>query len=242
MTNQASTSAKHVQEHIFSGVGGGLDFGAGVRHAHRMPYPVGHRAEVRQRIVRSAQALFNRRGFDAVSIEDVMARAGLTRGGFYSYFATKDDLYAEAVALVVSDHPVKRWGDPTVDLTARDAAQQIVRAYLSRRHFDDRDGSCPMVALPSDVSRSRVKVRRAFEEVFKGMVSVIERGLGRARRRERDRALAVAALSVGGMIIARSIVNPDLATALREAATKFALEIGAWRPDSPPPRRRRRSP
>src|SRR5262249_20668842 len=161
--------------------------------------PVGHRAQVRHKIVRSAQALFNRHGFDAVSIDDVMARAGLTRGGFYSYFKTKEDLYAEAVVLAVTDHPLQRWGDPSVGLPAREAAQQIVKVYLSGRHFDDLEASCPMVALPSDVSRSSLKVRRAFEEVFKGMVAVIERGLDRHRRGARDRALAMAALSVGGM-------------------------------------------
>ena len=195
-----------------------------------MPYPVGHRERVRQRIVRSAQALFNRHGFDEVSIDDVMARAGLTRGGFYSYFKTKDDLYAEAVVLAVTDHPARRWGDPAADLSASDAAEQIVRTYLSKQHFDDVDGSCPMVALPSDVSRSGVKVRRAFEEVFKGMVAVIERGLSGGRRGGRDRALAVAALSVGGMVVSRAIVNAELAEALRVAATRFALQLGAWRP------------
>src|SRR5215471_18342430 len=114
---------------------GGLDIGAEFGHARGVPYPVGHREQTRQRILRSAQALFNRHGFDAVSIDDVMARAGLTRGGFYSYFETKDDLYAQAVALAVTDHPVKRWGDATVDLPARDAARQIVRAYLSKQHL-----------------------------------------------------------------------------------------------------------
>jgi AcrR family transcriptional regulator len=205
-----------------------------------VPYPAGHRAQVRQKIVRSAQALFSRHGFDAVSIDDVMARARLTRGGFYTYFKTKEDLYAEAVVLAVTDHPLKRWGDPTVDLSARDAARQIVRTYLSRRHFDEIEASCPMVALPSDVSRSSLKVRRAFEEVFKGMVAVIERGLDGRRRGGRDRALAMAALSVGGMVVARSIVNADLADALREAAAKFALQLGAWRPlktEGRPPRR-----
>jgi len=221
---------------------GGLDIGAEFGHARGVPYPVGHREQTRQRILRSAQALFNRHGFDAVSIDDVMARAGLTRGGFYSYFETKDDLYAQAVALAVTDHPVKRWGDATVDLPARDAARQIVRAYLSKQHLDDIEGSCPMVALPTDVSRSGPKVRRAFEEVFKGMVAVIERGLDRHGRGERDRALAVAALSVGGMVVARSVLDGDLANALRAAATKFALQLGAWPPDPARTRGRERRP
>jgi AcrR family transcriptional regulator len=60
-----------------------------------MPYPAGHRQEVRQRIVESARRLFNRSGFDGVSVDCIMAHAGLTRGGFYTYFESKSDLYAE---------------------------------------------------------------------------------------------------------------------------------------------------
>ncbi len=193
-----------------------------------MPYPAGHRERIKQTIVRSAQALFNRHGFESVSIDDVMARAGLTRGGFYSYFKTKSDLYAESVALVLTDHPVRRWDDVSVDFAAKDAAQQIVRAYLSRQHFDDVEESCPMVALPSDISRAAVKVRQAFQEVFEGMAGVIERGLERAGRPDKERALAIAALCVGGMVVARSVVDPQLANTLRAPAAKSALELGGW--------------
>ena len=57
-----------------------------------MPYPTGHRAEVKKRIIASARGLFNRRGFDQVSLDEIMLGAGLTHGGFYSYFKSKSDL------------------------------------------------------------------------------------------------------------------------------------------------------
>ena len=60
-----------------------------------MPYPVGHRGQVRKKIVDSARRLFNQRGFENVSVDSIMAHAGLTRGGFYSYFDSKSDLYAD---------------------------------------------------------------------------------------------------------------------------------------------------
>ncbi len=118
-----------------------------------MPYPPAHRERTRKRIVRSAQALFNRRGFDGVSIDEVMAAAGLTRGGFYSYFRSKSELYAEALSLVITEPVSDRWPSVSFDRTAIDAARHVVRAYLSDEHYEDIDGSCPMVALPSDVSR-----------------------------------------------------------------------------------------
>ena len=62
-----------------------------------MPYPAGHRATVKKNIVESARKLFNRRGFESVSLNQIMAGAGLTHGGFYSYFKSKSDLYAKVL-------------------------------------------------------------------------------------------------------------------------------------------------
>jgi hypothetical protein len=77
-----------------------------------------------------------------------MADAGLTRGGFHSYFESKSDLYAEALACFSTDPGWKsRWEGVQVDLNAADVGPQIVRAYLSRQHFEDIDNSCPMIAL-----------------------------------------------------------------------------------------------
>ena len=71
-----------------------------------MPYPVEHRHLTKERILRSARRLFNRHGFDAVSIDDVMADAGLTRGSFYAYFASKGDLYAESVTDILNEKQI----------------------------------------------------------------------------------------------------------------------------------------
>src|SRR5262249_22764078 len=142
----------------------------------RMPYRPEHRDKTRARIIQSAQALFNRRGFTGVSIDDVMKHAGLTRGGFYSYFRAKSELYAEAVT------PWSHWAGADGDLAAREVAQQLIDAYLSREHFDDVEGSCPMVTLASDVARSGQVVKRAFERVFVGMTKVFDEALRREGR------------------------------------------------------------
>src|ERR1700722_18271944 len=68
-----------------------------------MPYPVGHRAEVKRKMVESARRLFNRPGFDNISVDQIMSGAGLTRGGFYSYFDSKSDLYAEVLGCFFTD-------------------------------------------------------------------------------------------------------------------------------------------
>jgi len=200
-----------------------------------MPYAPEHRQRTKERIVRTAQVLFNRRGFDGTSIDQIMADVGLTRGGFYEYFKTKSELYAAAIALSLSEPATLRLQGVSVDFTAKDAARQVIRAYLSRQHFEDIDASCPMVGLPSDTSRSDPTVRRVFEEVFKGMVGLFHQSLDGPDNEARERALAMAAICVGGMVIARAVEDRALADSLRDAAMKVALELGGWSstPESP---------
>jgi TetR/AcrR family transcriptional repressor of nem operon len=194
-----------------------------------MPYPAGHRAAVRKRIIDSARQLFNRHGFECVSLKQIMAGAGLTHGVFYSYFRTKSDLYTDVLGCFFTDPEWKNcWDGVHVDLSSTDVGPQVVRAYLSRQHFEDVENSCPMVALPTDVSRSGVNAKRAFETVFKAMVSVLERSLIDKGRQRRTTAQTIAALSIGGMVVARTMVDRSLADELRAACTSVALELGGW--------------
>jgi AcrR family transcriptional regulator len=194
-----------------------------------MPYPAGHRAAVKRSIIDSARRLFNRHGFESVSLHQIMAGAGLTHGGFYSYFNSKSDLYAEVLGCFFTDPEWKScWEGVHVDLSSTDVGSQVVRAYLSRQHFEDVENSCPMVALPTDVARSGVNARRAFETVFRAMVSVLERSLIQNGRSRRTTAQAIAALSIGGMVMARTVVDPALADDLRAACMAVALSLGGW--------------
>jgi TetR/AcrR family transcriptional repressor of nem operon len=194
-----------------------------------MPYPAGHRAAVKKNIIDSARKLFNRYGFESVSLHQIMAGAGLTHGGFYSYFKSKSDLYAEVLGCFFTDPNWKScWEGVHVDLSSTDVGSQVVCAYLSRQHYEDVENSCPMVALPTDVARSGVSARRAFETVFKAMVSVLERSLTEDGKRRRTTAQGIAALSIGGMIVARTMVDRALADDLRAACMAVALNLGGW--------------
>ena len=210
-----------------------------------MPYPTAHRPETRKKIIESARRLFNRHGFESVSLNQVMAGAGLTHGGFYNYFQSKSDLYSEVLGCFFTDpHWKSCWEGVKVDLSAGDVGPQVVRAYLSRQHFDDVENSCPMVALPTDVARSGDSAKRAFETVFRAMVSVLERSLVQNGQPRRTIAQATAALCIGGMIVARTVVNPAVADELREACMSVALRMGGWdkRRNSKKGKSRRRAP
>src|SRR2546430_1039487 len=194
-----------------------------------MPYPSGHRPAVKKAIIDSARKLFNRHGFESVSLHQIMAGVGLTHGGFYSYFQSKSDLYAEVLGCFFTDPEWKScWEGVHVDLSSTDVGPQVVRAYLSRQHYEDIENSCPMVAIPSDVARSGESAKRAFETVFKAMVSVLERSLYDKNRPRRIRARAIAALCVGGMVVARSMIDRSLADELRQACMATALKLGGW--------------
>src|SRR5262249_41620528 len=137
-----------------------------------MPYTMEHKQETRRRIVESARRLFNRRGFTEVTIDEIMKTAGLTRGGFYKHVDTKEQVYAHAIRQFLHAQAPERWQRRHVDKCASGQrfARMIVNAYLSRDHLDDREGSCPLVALPSDVARGGRAVKAAFREVLGKMV------------------------------------------------------------------------
>jgi TetR/AcrR family transcriptional repressor of nem operon len=184
---------------------------------------------VKGKIIGSARRLFNRHGFDNVSIQQIMSGAGLTHGGFYSYFRSKSALYTKVLGCFFTDPEWKNhWEGVEVDMASSQAAAQVVNAYLSRQHFEDVENSCPMVALPTDVMRSDDDTKRAFEEVFAAMVGVLERSVKDDKQHRRATAQAVAALCVGGMVVARAIEDRVVADELREACKSIALHLGGW--------------
>jgi len=183
-----------------------------------------HREQVRQKIIQSALQLFNRHGFTAASIDDIMAGAGMTRGGFYSYFQSKSELYAEAISCFVTE---KQEVIASTDRTT-DRAITLLRDYLSRQHLEHLETSCPLIGLPNDVSRSDQSVRQAQEAALRMMVDTFERGMTSVAQPSRQVALALTALCLGGMVLARAIEDQALADELREATMSVALKLGNW--------------
>jgi AcrR family transcriptional regulator len=159
-----------------------------------------------------------------------MAAAGLTRGGFYNHFKTKEELFAEAVTSFIKCRPDERWDGVEFDASATGQvfARQVVNAYLSRQHLDDIDSHCPMIALPSDAARAGPVMRQTYQRLLRGMVGMIESGLDGDDEASRQKALTIVALCVGGMVLARTVDDPLLAGEIREAARAAALNVGAF--------------
>jgi TetR/AcrR family transcriptional regulator, transcriptional repressor for nem operon len=100
--------------------------------------------------------------------------------------------------------------------------------YLSQDHFDDQDGSCPMIGLPSEAARAAQAVKAAYRQVLERMARAFEANLPQGKSSARQQALAFVALCVGGMVLARAIDDAALARDLREAARTHVLAASGW--------------
>jgi len=190
-----------------------------------MPYSPEYRLKKKQQLVRIARGLFSRRGFDSVSINDIMAEAGLTHGGFYSYFTSKGDIYALAVEESAIGSATSGRSDY---VTSVGAAQRVIRAYLAQTPVEATEESCLKVSLPTDLTRGNLTVKRVFEDVVPRLVGLFERSLEGGRGKRRDRALTMATLCIGAMAIARALTDARLSTELRLAALRLAFELAGW--------------
>lgn len=190
-----------------------------------MPYSPEHRAKTRARIVESARILFNKHGFQNVTIDMIMQEAGLTRGGFYNHFKSKEALYGEAVSSFLTGRGAQWRDEAGIDLSNLNPkmARHMVDAYLSDKHLDDIEGQCPMIALPSDVARADPETQEAFQTLLTAMVWLLENAIEGEDKSRREGALTATALCVGGMVLARTLPSSPLVSEVKAAAHGAAL-------------------
>jgi TetR/AcrR family transcriptional regulator, transcriptional repressor for nem operon len=189
-----------------------------------MPYAATHKAQTRQRIVDAARKLFNRHGFEQVSIDRIMADAGLTRGGFYNHFQSKDELYAAAVASFITCNP---FSESIKDRPPDDPvllARMLVDLYLSDEILEDLDLHCPLYALPCDVARAGLSPQKAYTDLIRGMTQVYRQALEHLPDSS-ERAQVIVSLCVGGMVLARTTDDEAMRRSLRTSARKQALAL-----------------
>jgi TetR/AcrR family transcriptional repressor of nem operon len=169
----------------------------------------------REKILDVAGTLFRQHGFGGIGVAEIMKRAGLTHGGFYGHFASKDDLAAEITARVLGrtdwTERLTRSANPTFG--------DVVRGYLSPRHRDDAGRGCLFAALASDVVRQPRPVRRAFTQGLRDRVETLRKLVpGGSAAARRERALATMAGLVGAMVLSRAVDDPALSDEILEAA------------------------
>ncbi len=186
----------------------------------------------RERIVEEAARLFRERGFDGIGVAALMKQAGLTHGGFYGHFDSKEQLMAEAC-----DHAINTAGQGWRDARAPDgtlAMDTVAGRYLSRAHRDHPGAGCVVAALANDAPRQSAPVRAAMTGSVRRLVALVESALpgGRAARKRRQ-ALAATAAMVGGLILARAVDDDALSNEFLQAVA--AEPPGAHHPEKHPP-------
>jgi TetR/AcrR family transcriptional repressor of nem operon len=169
----------------------------------------------REKVLDVAGTLFRKHGFDGIGVADIMKSAGLTHGGFYGHFPSKDDLAAESCARVLG---TAGWVERLTG-TPNPSLATFTRAYLSTRHRDDPGRGCLLAAVGSDVARQPRSIRRAFTEGFRTRVdAVLKLMTGRSAAARREKALATMAGLVGALVLSRAVDDPRLSEEILEAA------------------------
>ena len=174
-------------------------------------------AEHRTRILAAAARLFRQRGFDDVTVAEVMKDAGLTHGAFYGYFPSKEALIAEAVGQALP--PVPDQAKP------RRAAAEFADGYLSVRHRDNRPTSCLFSSLGTEAARGSADLRRRMTEAVCNRINHLSVEAEGDRPKEKRRA-AIAAWSamVGAMVLARLVDDETLSKEIL-SATRASLPL-----------------
>jgi TetR/AcrR family transcriptional repressor of nem operon len=154
--------------------------------------------ENHDRIVAIASEMFRERGFDGVAVSDLMEQAGLTHGGFYNHFASKEALVVEASA--------KGFGETSARYAGHDVAN-VIDAYISRAHRDARGQGCPAAALSGEAARLPDETRSVFGEGIEGLVDALESSLAAdlpSGANARAQAISVLAQAVGAIVLSRA--------------------------------------
>jgi TetR/AcrR family transcriptional repressor of nem operon len=172
--------------------------------------------ENKRMILEAAGRLFRERGFDSVTVTDVMNSAGLTHGGFYGYFESKDDLIAQALAEVLGGAEAS-----PADLVA--AAKQ----YLSPEHRDNFADGCPMAALASETARQTHGARAEMTAGLKRQIEHLGRiAPGADEAHKRRTAIGSCVAMVGALILARMSDDAELSDEiLNETQAWLAAQI-----------------
>jgi TetR/AcrR family transcriptional repressor of nem operon len=173
-------------------------------------------AQNRERILEAAARLFRERGFDGIGVADLMKEAGLTHGGFYGHFSSKEELMAEASARALTntfallrEQAERASGDPLA---------AVASSYLNGRHRDDPGAGCLLAALGPDVSRQGQAVRRTVTDYVRSAVDLLTQlAPGKSKAARRQKAISAYATLVGTMIMARAVDNRALSQEILDA-------------------------
>jgi len=181
-------------------------------------------AENREKIIHTAAKLFREKGFDGIGVADLMKAAGLTHGGFYGHFSSKDDLMTQACERAVDE--LLQAGAERKQIHSANSYEAFVENYLSRAHRDHPGDGCLMAALGAEAARQNSTVRSAFTSAAKRFLSALMEIIPAPNKvKARERALTTLAMLVGAQVIARAVDDEEMSQEVLGLAMKKAKEL-----------------
>jgi TetR/AcrR family transcriptional regulator, transcriptional repressor for nem operon len=192
-----------------------------------MRYEKGHKEETRRRIVETASARFRKDGIDGVGVADLMSEAGLTHGGFYSHFTSKEDLVRAAMD-EASSHSVANFARRIEE----GGLEAWIRAYLRTAHRDHPERGCAAAALASELARRPKSSRKAFSERLENVTGLITSHLPASMTpaEKRQTAIAIFSTLIGAMQMSRAVVDSAHSEEILEAGIASALSLAGISP------------
>ncbi len=188
-----------------------------------MRYAKGHKQQTRGRIVEAAARSFRSRGYRAAGVDQFMDAAGLTAGGFYAHFKSKQALLAETLALSLEQARTQLFSGLD-DLQGADWLRAVVGRYLSRSHRDHPDSGCSLPALAGEIAREGRAPRQALQDYLQQLVADLAPRAPKAPGLEpEDRVLATVALLSGALMLARAVPDEQLSDRILRAARRLAV-------------------
>jgi TetR/AcrR family transcriptional repressor of nem operon len=182
-----------------------------------------------QQILRAAARLFRERGISATGVDAITKDAGLTHGGLYSQFGSKEAIAAAAIRFA-SGRSKRLWERTAQRKRGKNIFPEIVANYLSHEHRDAPGNGCVVAALGADIARQPRAVRHAFTgETKKAMEYLAAQLPGDDTPRRRERAIAAFACMVGGLILARAVNDKDYSEVILKSAARATMELASKR-------------
>lgn len=173
----------------------------------------------RDRVIDVAGALFRERGYDGIGLASLMKASGLTHGGFYGQFKSKEDLAAQASGRALAEN-LHKWSS-IIDGAVGDPLRELVAFYLSESHRDAPGQGCALAALGSDAARHGGALRSTFTEGVGVYLEILSKMMpGRSAAERRRKAIATLAEMIGAIVLARAVDDADLSRGILEATAK----------------------
>lgn len=185
-----------------------------------MPTTQSRKEATHERIVKVAARAIRRSGYAGTGVADIMKEAGLTHGGFYAHFASRDALLAEAADCAGAE-AVRVSSDIAAAAAPGQSLQALMRAYLSQQHLEDVEHGCPVAALGSEMHRQAPEVRHAATRHIKEMIDLVARQLPDwGTPGAHEQAMFIVCSMIGTLVMARAVDDPRLSDILREATLR----------------------